>query len=283
MNTSILRSAIINNTLKNVLNGDFAIHVNSAKRYFKFTDKVTGEAFDAFVYAPETITFQHNVYDIKTKRETSKNPFWDCNKGDIADVMDSLNVNVAKGEKRKDQPIYRTIKRNLEKCGLKNTEFFYAVDQDSRVTTVMTAEVECKRKEGSKFTIDLNITVMVYDNKHGITVYQTNVDKEYQFAKSKKNMSKVLELVKAKETRGGARKVKAVVTEETTLVENNIATAEVIEVVNDNADTLDAVIDVVAEQAAEIAELKRQLMALTMGVNPMSQPKLNELDQILCS
>ncbi|MGU5689101.1 hypothetical protein [Aeromonas caviae] len=284
MNNSKLRSAIINNTLTNVLNADFAVHIASAKRDFKFTDKVTCEEFEAFVYAPEAITFQHNVYDIQTKRATSKNPFWDCVHGDIADVMKALEIKVAAGEKRKDQPIYRTIKRNLEKHGLKNREFNFAISQDKRVTTVMIADVNCEKVEGSKFNISIDITVMFYDAKHGISTYQSTIGKSYQFAKGKRNMSHVIELVKAKETRGGARKVKSVVTEETTLVENNKATAEVIEVVNDNAETLDIVIEAVVEQAdalktaqKEIEELKRQIAALTMGA---SIQKIEELDQI---
>ncbi|MGL6606596.1 hypothetical protein [Aeromonas hydrophila] len=56
-------------------------------------------------------------------------------------------------------------------------------------------------------------------------------------------------------THGGARKVKAVITETSTLVENNVATVEIKEVTNQHA-------DVINEQAERIESLEARLKAM---------------------
>lgn len=60
------------------------------------------------------------------------------------------------------------------------------------------------------------------------------------------------------EKRGGARKVEAVITENSTLVETNKAVAEQIEKYNEATDVINEVVDEVAELKAQIAAMKAE-------------------------
>lgn len=80
------------------------------------------------------------------------------------------------------------------------------------------------------------------------------------------------------EKRGGARKVEAVITVNSTLEENNVATAEHIEKYNEVADIVNVVVDEVADLKAEIAAMKAEreaekaeLAQLKAAMNPTQE------------
>ncbi|WP_429101034.1 hypothetical protein [Aeromonas rivipollensis] len=255
---SSLRSSIIKNTPANVINSEFAIHFGSRKCFFKITKNE--KTFRAFRYTWDTLTIQQNIFDPKTKKKTTINPFWDCEYGNIKELMKNLDIKTEEGEKRAHTPEYRSIKGKLDYINL-HGDFHYAIAQgEDRMKMVFIVDVagdpnpKCKSSSGFIFTGVFH--VIIYDAKHGLTHYYEEFYQEHEFKKNKLNMSHTANEMNRIENRGGNRKVKAVVTVDSILEESNVALIETIEVVNSHADEL-------ATQADETLEMKIRMAAIT--------------------
>ncbi|WP_429169604.1 hypothetical protein [Aeromonas rivipollensis] len=276
---STLRSDIIKNKPANVVKKEFAIHFSSRKCFFEMTKD--DKTFRAFRYTWDMLTVQQNIHDPDTKKKTTVNPFWDCSYGDIKEVMKSLNITHKKCEKRKDNPMYRSIHRKLKTLDLP-TDFHYAINQaDKRVKYIFIIDVAGDRNPKSNTASGFIFTgvfhVIIHDEKHGFFHYKEEFYQEHEFRKGKLDMNHVSnEMSRVLIPRGkSVRKAESIVSIDSDLEQNNIVTAEVISVVNEHADLLN-------EQADEIAMLKAQIAYLQAKNTPVKrtirQQKLDELN-----
>lgn len=208
-----LRSSIINNTPKNVITKEFAIHCSSRKCFFDLPLNTNpGEKIRAFRYTWDEITFQHNVHDPETKHKHTKNPFYDCEYGDRSEIMKNINIQMNEGKKRKDTPAYRSIKRKLSTLEL-HDNVHYAFDYDKRITTVFIIDISGERyKTGSAFHFTGVVHVIIYDNENNMFHYTSNINQYHKFKKGNLNMHHTVNEMIRVEKRGGVRKVKTVAT-----------------------------------------------------------------------
>lgn len=275
MKTSELRNSLINKRTPDSLKNQFAIHINS-KVVDSFYYDEKGNKKKSHQYGIENLTFRHNVHDLEKKHRDTINPFFDAEHGSASDIMGSINIPTEAGKKRAHTSMYRAIKKKLDV--VVDHEVYYAIEQDVRITTIYIASAHISKTKSSTFELLADVTILFHDNKlNTITHYKTTeiIEKTEKFTGKNRNMTIILDMHKV-ENRGGARKVSSKVTIESTLVENNIATAEIIEVVNQHADELNShsqKMEKVTEMMAFIEFMKKNNVDVAASFDAFTQEK----------